>query len=201
MVNASAYDLGPRALRVYTAVKERIVTGEWAVDTKIPSHTDLASTYGVAPLTVRQVLARLEQDGLVSREQGRGTFVRRPKEPAVLIVEDEPEVAELLTVHVRSAGVRPLVAHTVAEAHAILQGGHDIQLVLSDVRLPNAQDGIDLIRSIRRRHPDLPVAAVTAFPGDLIDLLGTPESPVLILPKPFRAAQVREALRMALKAG
>lgn len=118
-----------------------------------------------------------------------------------MIVEDEPEVAELLAVHVRGAGVRPLVAMTVAEAQSLLQGNHDIQLVLSDVRLPLAEDGIELIRSIRRRHPDLPVAAVTAFPGDLVDLLGTPESPVLILPKPFRAAQVREALRMALKTG
>lgn len=42
------------------------------------THTVLATEFGVAPLTVRNALAQLEQDGLISREHGRGTFVRDP---------------------------------------------------------------------------------------------------------------------------
>jgi CheY-like chemotaxis protein len=195
----SAYDLGPRALRVHAAVRERIASGEWAAGTKLPAHTELAAAYGVAPLTVRQVLARLEDEGLVSREQGRGTFVRAPVLPAVLLVEDDPDARELLAAHVRAAGARPVLAANAVDARAALAADPALALVLSDVRLPEAADGIELIRAIRRRWPALPVAAVTAYPGDLAGLLGTPEAPVLVVAKPFRPAQIREALGLALR--
>jgi DNA-binding GntR family transcriptional regulator len=48
----------------------------------------LAAQFGVATLTVRHVLDHLEQEGLVAREHGRGTFARARTTPAVLIVED-----------------------------------------------------------------------------------------------------------------
>jgi diguanylate cyclase (GGDEF)-like protein/PAS domain S-box-containing protein len=52
------------------------VQGAYPVAEKIPAHLELAKEFGVAPFTVRQVLAHLEREGLVSVEQGRGTFVR-----------------------------------------------------------------------------------------------------------------------------
>lgn len=198
-VAAATYELGPRAIRVYDGIRDRITSGEWTPGTKLPSHTELAEMYGVAPLTMRQVLARLEQEGLVSREQGRGTFVRQPALPTVLVVEDEPDVGELLAAHVRAAGAKPILVTNVADARTVLESESNLALVLSDVRMPAASDGIGLIRTIRRRWPNLPLAAVTAYPGDLTALHGTPECPVLIVPKPFRPAQVREALSLALR--
>jgi DNA-binding NtrC family response regulator len=159
----------------------------------------LANEYGVAPMTIRQVLAHLETEGLVSREQGRGTFVRQPKVQSVLIVEDDPHIGELLAGIVRTTEINPILVTNVADAQAALNSDEEIVFILSDVRLPEATDGVEFIRSTRRRYPTLPVAAVTAFPGDLAALHGTPESPVLVLPKPFRAAQVREALSFALR--
>jgi two-component system nitrogen regulation response regulator NtrX len=150
-------------------------------------------------MTIRQVLASLEGEGLVSREQGRGTFVRVPSKRTVLIVDDDQHICELLCDIVRTPEIEPMVAMTVADAHAALASfENQIVFVLSDVRLPNAYDGVDFIRAVRRRYPDLPIAALTAYPGDLTALHGTPESPILVIPKPFRAAQVREALRMAV---
>ena len=78
------YGLGPRARRVFTALRDRITRGDWAPGAKLPSHRDLAVEYGVAPLTMRQVLAQLEEVGLVSRRSGRGTFVREAGGPANL---------------------------------------------------------------------------------------------------------------------
>jgi DNA-binding transcriptional regulator YhcF (GntR family) len=193
-----AYDLGPRARRIFEALRDRIVGGELPPGTQLPSHTTLATEFGVAPMTVRQVLAQLEREGLVSREQGRGTFVRQPAAPAVLILEDEPHVGQLLADIVRLAGVRPLLTTAPAEATAVLESEPAIALVLSDVRVPDPADGVAFIRAVRRRWPDLPLAAVTAYPDDLADLHGTPECPVLVIAKPFRPAQVREALRFAL---
>lgn len=195
----SAYDLGPRGQRVLDSLRERIKLGEFDDDPKLPSHTELAKAYGVAPMTVRHALSRLEEEGLIARMQGRGTFVQPRTTPAVLVVEDDPHIARLLAVHVQQTGVDPIVAASVPEAEAALAGSRTIVFVLCDVRLPLASDGLGLIQAIRRRHPDLPVAAVTAFPADLAPLYGTEEAPVLVIPKPFRASQIREALRLALR--
>ena len=69
------YGLGPQSRRVYEVLRADILRARYPPGTKLASHTHLASHFGVAPLTLRQALAQLEQEGLVSREQGRGTFV------------------------------------------------------------------------------------------------------------------------------
>ncbi|MFM9107074.1 MAG: GntR family transcriptional regulator [Chloroflexota bacterium] len=198
----SAYRLGPRASRVLEALRQRILRDDLPEGTKLPSHSDLAATYGVAPLTMRQVLARLEEEGLVQREQGRGTFVRRPTLPSVLILEDEPDVALVLSEYVKAVGARPLTAVTTLEGLTALREDTSIALVLSDVHVPDVNDGLDFIRAVRRRWPDLPLVAVTAYSEDLAPLHGTPEWPVLVVPKPFVPQQIREALNlgMALRA-
>jgi GntR family transcriptional regulator len=55
-----------------------IVTGKWKVDDRLPTETELSRQYGVSKITVRQAIRELATLGYVRREQGRGTFVRRP---------------------------------------------------------------------------------------------------------------------------
>lgn len=193
------YDFGPQTRRVYAAMRDRIVGGELAPGTKLPSHTDLASAFGVAPQTMRHVLAILEQEGLVLRQHGRGTFVREPAIPAVLIVDDDPSMRDLLRTFVTNAGYRAIVAANPTEGLTAIERDPAIGLVLSDVRMPTAIAGIEFIRAVRRRWPALPLAAVTGYPGDLVGLHGTPDCPVLILPKPVRSGQINEILRLALR--
>jgi DNA-binding GntR family transcriptional regulator len=69
-------------------LRDGLLSGEFAPGARLPSHTELAAQFGVATLTVRNVLDHLEQEGLVAREHGRGTFARARTTPAVLIVED-----------------------------------------------------------------------------------------------------------------
>ena len=189
------YNLGPVALRVYHSLRARLAGGQLAAGDRLPSYVALAAEFGVAPLTVRQVLARLEEEGRVSREQGRGTFVRAPAVPAVLVVDDEPAVRQVLTAFVEQSGARAVAAAGPAEALAALEREPRVALVLSDVRMPAAADGIAFIRTVRRRWPGVPLAAVTGFPGDLDGLFDTPEWPVLVLTKPVRLAQILEVLR------
>lgn len=189
---------GPRTTRVYTALRDRIIRGELATDSKLPPHTVLAVEYGVAPLTMRQVLARLEDDGLVARKQGRGTFIRAHTVPAALIVADGA-VRVLLEEHVSRAGYRPIAAVTPPEALECLARDGMIGLVFSSVRLPDQASGLDFIRAARRRWPSLPLVALTEQPNDLVGLYGTPECPVLMLSKPFWTHQIEETLRLALR--
>ena len=194
------YDLGPRARRVHAALRASILNAERAVGDKLPSHVHLAVEFGVAPLTIRQVLSQLEAEGLVSREHGRGTFVRAATAPAVLIVDDEPVSRMLLREQVRLNGYHPLEAADPAAGLAILQHGGRIALVLSDVRMPSAADGVAFIRTVRRRWPELPLAAVTGHAEDLNELLGTPDCPLLILGKPVYFDHLQQALRLVVSA-
>src|ERR1051325_4489032 len=86
------YALGPRSRRIYEAMRDRILRGDWLPGEKLASHAELSSSFGVAPMTLRHALTALADDGLISLEHGRGTFVRPVKRPTVLVVDDEAPV-------------------------------------------------------------------------------------------------------------
>ncbi len=191
--------LGPRSRPVYALLRERIMAGELAPGDRLPSHLVLAAEFGVAPMTLRQVLDHLEAEGLVSRENGRGTFVRLPLRPAVLIVDDEVEMRAMLRQYVYRAGYIPIEADGPAEGLATLECQPSIALVISDIRMPDRASGIDFIRTVRRRWPELPLAALTGYPDDLAPLHATPDCPVLVVSKPFQPNQIEEVLRLVLR--
>ena len=62
----------------------RIRAGEWAPGDRLPPERELCRDLEVSRATLRQALAELEERGLVSRHQGRGTFVTRPRVQADL---------------------------------------------------------------------------------------------------------------------
>lgn len=65
----------PRYLQMADLLRQRIARGLWAQGAKLPSLEALAAEFGVARVTMRQAIELLARDGLVSPQQGRGTFV------------------------------------------------------------------------------------------------------------------------------
>jgi GntR family transcriptional regulator len=59
------------------ALREMIQKGGWADGEQIPNETRLTAMLGVSRITLRHALRRLVETGLLRREHGRGTFVRR----------------------------------------------------------------------------------------------------------------------------
>jgi GntR family transcriptional regulator len=74
----SSPDPLPLYHRVYLLLRQRITEGGFAADAPMPGEHELAATHGVSRITVRRALERLEQEGLVVRRRGAGTFARMP---------------------------------------------------------------------------------------------------------------------------
>lgn len=71
---------GPAAyVQIEEELAEQIRTGHLKPGDRLPPERELAEQMGVSRMTVRQALGRLADRGLLSREQGRGTFVSQPK--------------------------------------------------------------------------------------------------------------------------
>jgi GntR family transcriptional regulator len=69
---------------IASRAEARIRSGEWAPGTRLPPERDLCDQLDVSRATLRQALAELEERGLITRHQGRGTFVTRPRVQAPL---------------------------------------------------------------------------------------------------------------------
>jgi DNA-binding GntR family transcriptional regulator len=68
-------------VQVAELLKERIIAGEFPAGGKLPPTRELAEHYGVAQNTVLSAIRVLRDEGIVSSQQGRGTFVRAVPEP------------------------------------------------------------------------------------------------------------------------
>ena len=122
---------------------------------------------------------------------------KRGQPPIVLIVEDEPVVRDFAeTVIADELGYRTLAAATAREAIAFVEEGERIDVMFTDIRLPDgpaAMDGLELARKAVEVQPRMRVIYTTG--GDETDRL-TVESveDSTFLPKPYTAKQLIRAL-------
>jgi GntR family transcriptional regulator len=65
----------PRYVQLADLIRQRVDKGEWQPGRKLPSIDELMAQFDVARVTVRQAIALLADEGLLSPERGRGTFV------------------------------------------------------------------------------------------------------------------------------
>ena len=81
--------------------------------------------------------------------------------PVILIVEDDPDVAAIISEVIDGARYRSIIAPTVADA-AHRAREHTPSLVLLDWILPDGT-GADVVRVIRARHPSVPIVVMSAM--------------------------------------
>lgn len=80
-IQVSSTPLGdvPLYRRIYQDLRERILDGEWPPGLRLPSESALGAVFEVSRITIRQALGALQKEGLIYSQQGRGSFVSRPK--------------------------------------------------------------------------------------------------------------------------
>ncbi|HWV12187.1 MAG TPA: response regulator, partial [Sphingobium sp.] len=114
----------------------------------------------------------------------------------VLLVEDEDMVRAVAERALSRQGYKVLTANDGEQGLEVLAGAEKIDLLISDVVMPN-MDGPSMVARARHMHPDLPVLFMSGYAEEQlrksIDLAN-----VAFLPKPFSVSQLAEAARDAL---
>src|SRR5260370_24914205 len=80
--------------------------------------------------------------------------------PAVLVVDDEPDLCELLSITLQRMDLDSRTAATVGAAQRMLKSER-YDLCLTDMQLPDG-NGLDLVEWIQQYSPAVPVAGITA---------------------------------------
>jgi len=114
----------------------------------------------------------------------------------VLVVEDNPQVRELATATISGLGYRVLEASTGKDALDILQCNAPVDLLFSDIVLPDGMNGFELVHKARALHTGLRALMTSGYAnanrpvGERLDV------PVLL--KPYRRNELAERIRLAL---
>ena len=117
--------------------------------------------------------------------------------PTVLIIDDEPDILELLDLTLGRMNVRTESASTLNQALALLRKNH-YALCLTDMRLPDG-DGMSVVKHIQQHSPCTPVAMITAY-GSLDTAINALKAGAFdFLTKPVDLNRLRELVSTALK--
>ncbi|MEA3151466.1 MAG: two-component system, response regulator FlrC [Gammaproteobacteria bacterium] len=117
---------------------------------------------------------------------------------SVLVVEDDAALREALTDTLRAADLTAMAACDAAEALQMLET-EEIALVISDVQMPGL-NGYQLLTSIKRLRPDLPVVLMTAYGTVAQAVSAMREGATDYIVKPFDAQALIEMVRRQLSA-
>jgi two-component system, OmpR family, phosphate regulon response regulator PhoB len=119
--------------------------------------------------------------------------------PTILVVDDDPNLCDLVSHHVRNAGCDVRVAHHAEDALADL-GAHRVDLILLDWILPG-MSGLELVRLLRRRRTDRnsPIIMLSARTEEADKLLAFELGVDDYITKPFQAAELMARIGAVLR--
>ena len=114
-----------------------------------------------------------------------------------LIVDDEADILELVTITCARMGIVTHTAGSLADARRLLER-ENFDLCLTDMRLPDG-DGTDLVRLIAERWPQMPVAMITAH-GNMESAVSAMKAGAFdFVPKPLDLQILRDLISAALR--
>lgn len=127
--------------------------------------------------------------------QSKARVAQRPR---VLIVDDEPDLIELVRdMVVKNVDCRVAVASTLAEARKVMAGG-PVEVLLTDLHLPDG-DGMTLLPALQDLQPTSTAIVMTGQPSMDCAITALRGGAVDFLPKPFSADQIVERVRTAVE--
>ena len=194
----AALETGRRADAVVRRLADGIALGLLSPNEQLPSETELADTFGVSPVTVREALTMLREQGLVVTRRGRlgGSFVRDVRGSASALHErlravSPSELRDLADHYVAVTGTAALLAADRA-------GEQDVALLADGVaELERAADAGGRRRAESRFHVELAAAAQSPRLTRAEIALQTEVGPLLWLPTATPAGQAEQVRQHA----
>jgi len=132
-----------------------------------------------------------------ARDQHHLVNLNRPKarhdsQGRILLVEDDDEVATLVSEMLYQLGYEVTRASSAAAALGALADGRNVDLVFSDVMMPGGMNGVELAREIQKRRSGIPILLTSGYSGPSVQAAN--EVGVRILSKPYRIDELAAAL-------
>jgi signal transduction histidine kinase/ActR/RegA family two-component response regulator len=116
----------------------------------------------------------------------------------ILIVEDDEGVLEVVTEMMADLGYRVLTARNGKEALSILECGEPIDLLFTDLVMPQGISGGELARRARQMRPELKILLGSGYSAKMSPAAAAAASGLPILGKPYRQAELAAKLRAVL---
>ena len=114
-----------------------------------------------------------------------------------LIVDDEPDIRELLDLTLSRMDIETFTAANLDSAHVSLEQ-ENFDLCITDMNLPDG-NGIDLVKHIQANHPNLPVAVLTAYGSMETAISALKAGAFDFVSKPVDLQRLRDLVNTALK--
>jgi CheY-like chemotaxis protein len=121
---------------------------------------------------------------------------RRETEGHVLLVEDDAEVAALVSDMLNQLGFEVIRVATATAALGALSNGRSLDLVFSDIMLPGGMNGLQLAREIRARRRDLPILLTTGYSETMRE--EADRDGIAIRPKPYQLNELSAAIQRSI---
>jgi two-component system response regulator PilR (NtrC family) len=115
----------------------------------------------------------------------------------VLIIDDEPDIRELLELTLGRMNLETRAAACLNDARHLLDEFH-FDLCLTDMKLPDG-NGIDFVRSLQDTHPELPVAVITAYGSMETAITALKAGAFDFISKPVDLDDLRNIVRAGLR--
>ena len=152
---------------------------------------------GTAVTVLLPTFGRSGEEAVPAGQAGREEEPQ-PLSTSVLLVEDQPEVAEVVIGMLEQLGCRVTWARDASDCRALPVEADDLDIVITDIFMPGATDGVALARELGQRDLSLPVLLITGSGQAAAEALA---NGFQVLQKPFTRAALAGAIRSALAAG
>jgi len=116
---------------------------------------------------------------------------------AALIIDDEPDIRALIALTLKRMELDCYQAGSVSEALTLLQE-RPYHFCITDMKLPDG-NGLDLIQLCKTRHPDVPVAMITAYGNMELAVNALKAGAFDVVAKPLDTERLRELVKAALQ--
>jgi CheY-like chemotaxis protein len=150
--------------------------------------------------TVRIYIPRADAQAVAGAALHDGLDKAPPTAATILVVEDDPDVREMIVGILSDLGYQTLVATNGPEALAILNDGRSIDLLFTDIVMPAGMSGTDLARQASRLRPDLKVLLSSGYTREANQWRSS-RAEFPFIAKPYRPTTLEKKIEEVLAGG